>query len=344
MAVAGIATMALVLVGSFQLVEVPAIAGSTYEAAFTEAGGLESGAPVLVAGQEVGEVQSVDLESPLVTVSFTAKDVTFGRDTKASITTTTLLGGRGLKIEPRGDGQMGSGDTIPVERTEAPYSVSEGLEDLTGETSQIDTQKVKEALNTFSDTFEQTPEEITPALEGITRLSRTLNSRDEALESLLRRANNVSGVLKEHTDELTKLIIDGNALLGELQARREALRDLLVNTSRAADQVSGLVEDQGGRLKPALTELRHTVDILNRNEGNIVSAVERVSSFIVGLGEGLGSGPWFSGAADVAGTGTAIFPTHEFVPSLAVPTEPAPPGSIPTLPSVPGLLGVGGNG
>ncbi|WP_028933826.1 MCE family protein [Pseudonocardia spinosispora] len=339
----GIAILLVLLFGSFQLAALPVFAGTTYKAVFDEAGGLTAGDKVKVAGTEVGKVSSVDLEDGDVVVTFTARDVTLGQRSTAAITTQTLLGERDLALVSTGPGAMGSGDTIPIERTRSPYNLTDDLNELSDRTSQIDTVQVGKALDAFSQAFTDTPDDIKPTFDGLTRVSRTINERNEALQTLLHHAEQATGVLRQHTGQLTTLIGDGNQLLEELDARRQAIHQLLVSTKDVTDQVSGLVHDQNDRLKPALDELNRTMEILRRNEGNLTSAVGRVAAFITPLGEGLAGGTWFQGFGDLSGSVATKFPTNNFIPGAPVPIKPAPKGSIPTVPSVPGLLGVGGN-
>lgn len=345
-AIAGLAILAVLLFGSFQLASLPVFAGSTYQARFTEGGGLKTGDTVRMSGTAVGDVTKVDLEDGDVVVAFTAKDVRLGDLTTSSIKTQTLLGERFLNIESRGAATMAAGDEIPLDRTTAPYSISEGLEDLTERTGQVDIQQVGNALDSISGAFAETPEEIGPAFEGIARLSETIASRDQALRDLFKRAEQVTGVLKDHTGELQTLISDGNKLLTELEARREIIRELLVRTRAATDQITGFVGEQRERLAPALQELNGVLEILQRNEGNITSAVERVAGFITGLGEGLASGPWFNAHGDLGGIPATVFPANEFIPGLALPAPPQQHQgeTLGGLPSVGELVpGLGGN-
>lgn len=337
--IVGIAVVLLVLFGSFQLVGLPFIAGTTYEARLVESGRLKAGDTVVVAGTEVGEVQSVeiDTEAADVEVMFTAKGVVLGDLTSASVKTATVLGERRLALEPRGARTMNAGDVIPTSRTTPGYSVSRTVEDLTRRTSEIDSGQVGKALDTFSETFKNTPDDIEPALTGVSRLSQTIASRDDELRLLLDRAESVTGLLRKHTGDLTRIITDGNLLLGELERRRGAIRELLVTATQAADQATGLVKEQQDILKPALDELNGAVSVLRRNEQNISSAVQRVSGFITGLGEGLSAGPNFSGHTDV-GEVPGYFPVANFIPGLALPL-PQTPGA----PSLGGLLGNGAN-
>ncbi|MFR9806823.1 MCE family protein [Pseudonocardia sp. RS010] len=340
-----LAGLAALLFGSFQLAEIPLFAGSTYHARFAEGGGLKSGDKVRMSGSEIGKVTDVDLEDGDVVVTFTAKGVRLGDLTSSAIKTQTLLGERYLNVESRGAESMSAGDTIPVERTTSPYSLTEGIEDLSRTTGEVDMAQVGNALDSISDAFRGTPEEIGPAFEGVARLSETLASRDQALRDLFARAEQVTGVLKDHTGELQNLITDGNALLDELQARRAIIRELLVRTTAATDQLSGFVDEQHDRLAPTLTELNQVLAILQRNNGNISSAIERVAGFITGLGEGLASGPWFNGHADLAGIPLTVLPVNDFVPGLALP-DPGHTFNGETLGGLPGvgdLVGLGGN-
>ncbi len=91
-------------------------------------------------------------------------------------------------------------------------------------------------------------------------------------------------------------------------------------------------------MKPALTELNATLELLRRNQSNIVSAVSQVASFITGFGEGVASGPWFQGSLDAA---VGAVGTHDLVPQIPLPAgQPQP--LTPTLPSLGDLLGLNG--
>ena len=323
-ALVGIVAILAVLFGSFQVAALPFIAGSSYEAEFVDGGGLKSGDEVDVAGTKVGKVTDVSIDGPNALVTFTAKDVTLGQSTTAIIETQTLLGERRLKIVPSGPGEMAAGDTIPLQRTQAPYSITQAIEDLTSKTSQIDNQSVSKALDTFSQTFKNTPNDIEPAFVGLSRLSQTVSSRDTELQQLLARAESVTGLLKDHTAQVTDIIQQGNLLLGELEQRRQVIHELLVETTQAADQASGFINEQNGILKPALDQLNQAMVLLHRNEGNTVAALQRISSFITGLGEGLSSAPIFTGAADLGAVPGTDFAPQQFFTGL---TQPAPPAA-----------------
>ncbi|MEU7812024.1 MCE family protein [Pseudonocardia sp. NPDC049154] len=316
-ALVGVGSILVIIFGSFQIAAMPFIAGSSYEAVFSEAGGLNVGDKVKLAGTEAGQVTDVTLEDGDVVVTFTVKGVSLGDESVATIGTQTLLGERNLEVTSRGGGELSASGRIPLERTTPPYSITEGIEDVTRRTGEIDTRRVGDAMDVFAETFRDTPDDLSAAFGGISRISRTIASRDDALRALLDKANGVSGILSERSAQLSTLLVDGNSLLGELQGRREVIASLLRDTTRVTEQIVALNDEQRNRLQPALADLNHTIDILQRNEGNIGAAIKRVSTFITGLGEGLQHGTSFTGYGELGGLG--VFPTAQFVPSLTLP-------------------------
>ena len=299
-AVFSIVGMLLAIAGSFQLAKLPFISGATYSAQFAELGGLKNGDPVQVAGVQVGKVTDLDLDGSHVTVTFTAKHVDLGKETRASIKTGTLLGARFVALEPDGEGTLASGATIPLSRTTAPYDLSADLTDIAGHTREIDLDSVANAMRTFSATIEQSTDEFGPAFTAVTDIATAVNTRDAALRQLFKRAEHVTGTFQERTKQITQLISDGSKILQELQLRRQVLSRLIRNASAVADQVSGLVRDNRSTLKPALGQLTRLLSVLRTNQDNLQVAIKRAAAFITGLGEGVASGPYFTGHLDLA--------------------------------------------
>ena len=88
---------------------------------------------------------------------------------------------------------MEEGTQIPLERTVSSYDVVTAFSDLTRTTERIDTDQLAASLDVLATEFADTPENVRTALDGLSRLSRTIASRDEKLRELLRSANSVTG-------------------------------------------------------------------------------------------------------------------------------------------------------
>lgn len=267
--------------------------GDTYAAAFTEAAGLKPGEEVRIAGVKVGTVRNVDLEGDHVRVEFRIDPgVTFGAQSRAEIKIKTLLGQHYLAIVPHGRGRQSPDDEIPTSRTTPPFDVVPAFSKLTRQTEKIDTKQLAKAFDTISNTFKNSPPEVRGSLRGLSRLSRTVASRDDDLRELVRHTNRVSGVLAGHTREFTKLIGDGDKLLRELRKRRAVIHDLLVNTVIFANQVNGLIKDNRAQLKPALDHLNSVIKVLNKNQGNLDNALNLLGPYIREFTDVVGTGRW----------------------------------------------------
>jgi phospholipid/cholesterol/gamma-HCH transport system substrate-binding protein len=267
---------------------------TTYQADFADAGGLAPGNSVVVGGLTMGQVESVALQGNHVHVTFSiSHGGTLGQETGATIGTATLLGTKELEVNPAGTGTLAAGSTIPLDRTQSPYNLDQVLSTLTNKASAINTQQVAQAFNTISTTFQNSPPELRSALSGVERLSQTIASRDNELTSLLSSASNVTGLLATRSQQIGILINDGNQLMQTLYERRAQIQQLLVNVTAVIDQVKGLAVDNQQKIGGALTQLQDTVNLLNQNSGQITKTIQGLQRYSLGLGEIIGSGPWF---------------------------------------------------
>lgn len=291
----GLAVLVILLVAALNIESLPLIGGgNTYHAAFSEAAGLKAGDEVRIAGVKVGKVEKVDLDGAHVRVDFRVDDgVHFGPRTRAAIKIKTALGAKYLALQPEGDGQLAAGSQIPLSRTQAPYDVTAALGDLSDTVGQIDTQRLAKAFNTLSATFADSPPEVKASLRGLTRLSKTVSSRDEKLRELLHHAKGVTGVLAARNEEFTTLLADGDKLLEEVKARRQVIHQLLLNTVRLSDQLTALVQENQEQLQPTLDHLHNVVRVLVDNQRNLDRSIHLLEPFVREFTDTLGSGRWF---------------------------------------------------
>lgn len=183
---------------------------------------------------------------------------------------------------------------IALDRTNSPYSLTDALGDLTTTTSELDTEQINESLEALSDSLQDTPPEIRGALDGMTRLSQSINARDESLSQLLERAEGVTGILAERSDQVNELIVEANSLFGELSLRRDAITQLIANISAVSRELTGLVQDNQAQMGPTLEVLNRVTENLQANKENIAGALDGLGPYISALGESVASGPFFN--------------------------------------------------
>ncbi|EHY90061.1 MCE family protein [Saccharomonospora azurea] len=293
-ALVGITLMLLGTLAALNSDDLPLIGGgTTYRAEFSEAAGLQTDDEVRIAGVRVGEVTDIELDGAKVLVSFKVSDAWLGDRTTAAIKIKTLLGQKFLALDPRGEETLDPSDTIPLDRTAAPYDVLEAFRDLSETVDEIDVDQLAESFDVLSDTFADTPDDVRGALEGLSELSDTIASRDAELAELLDGTRQVSQTLADRDGELATLIEDGNALLEELSAREEAIRAMLTGTRELSEQLRGLVDDNDEQLEPVLAQLDKLTDMLERNQDSLSQGIENFAPFVRVFNNTIGSGRWF---------------------------------------------------
>ncbi|MFF2507116.1 MCE family protein [Streptomyces sp. NPDC058067] len=291
----GLSVLALLAVAAFNADSLPLIGdGETYSAAFSEAGGLKPGDQVTIAGVKVGKVENVDLDGDHVKVTFKVKgDPAFGTRTGAAIRVRTILGAKYLALRPEGPGQLKPGSEIPLRRTTPAYDVVQAFSDLTTTTEKVDTDRLATALDTLSTTFQDSPAEVRASIKGLSKISRTVASRDQALGELLDHANGVTGVLAEHSKDFSALVKDGDKLFKEISRRRQAIHKLLKSSVTLGIELSGLVDDNDKEIGPALRGLNRVVRMLERNQASLDRSVKLLAPYVRVFGNTLGNGRWF---------------------------------------------------
>jgi phospholipid/cholesterol/gamma-HCH transport system substrate-binding protein len=290
-----LAVIAALILAAFRAQDLPVIGGGdTYYADFAEAGGLKVNDEVRIAGVRVGKVEDVALEGDHVRVTFRVDSgAEFGPETAAAIKVKTLLGAMFLALEPAGEGQMPEGDAIPVERTSSPYDVVDAFSGLAQTSERIDTDQLAQSLTTLADLTRNTPEEFRAALDGVSRLSATVASRNEKINDLLGNLERVSTVLDDRDQDIVALMKDSDVLFRALVARREAVHNLLVSTTSLSKELTALVQQSRDDLEPALEHLENVVDVLNKNEDNLDNSLRLMAPFYRVFANTLGNGPWF---------------------------------------------------
>ena len=285
---------ALVLVSvNFERIASAFSSSVTYTAYFGDTGGLETGDKVFLAGVHVGDVEGVALDGDKVEIKFGVDGPALGVDTELAIKTLTVLGRKFLDVTPRGDKELPEGEPIPIEQTSTPYLLTDALGDLSTTVSRLDTDQVTNALDTLSQTLDQTAPNLSAALSGVSRLSDTVGTRDHMVKDLFHNAESLTTVLGDRSQQINKLLLDSNTLFGALDHRRQAIDTLLVNLSAVTAQVASLVDDNEGQLRPVLDQLNSVTELLNQRKDDVKRAILPASQYATSLGESVASGPFY---------------------------------------------------
>jgi phospholipid/cholesterol/gamma-HCH transport system substrate-binding protein len=152
--------------------------------------------------------------------------------------------------------------------------------------------------------------EVKSSFTGLSRLSKTISSRDEGITKLLARSRNVTKLLDERKGDLVHLMKEADLIFQELQNRKQVIHELLVSANQLAVQLEGVVEDNTQQLKPTLDKLEDVLNFLHAREDQIETLVHNYGPYVNILGNIVGSGPWFDAYVPNI---TGVF-TGEFLP------------------------------
>jgi phospholipid/cholesterol/gamma-HCH transport system substrate-binding protein len=188
---------------------------------------------------------------------------------------------------------MDPDQTIGTDRTTSPYDVLEAFRGLAETVDDIDTGQLSKSFNVISETLANTPEELTGALSGLSRLSDVIAKRDSEIAHLLSNTRQVSETLADRDEQLVKLMKDGNVLLAELSKRKQAISSLLEGTQELAVQLNGLVDDNARQLGPVLKQLDTLTTMLDRNKKALGEGFKAFAPFVRQFNNVLGNGRWF---------------------------------------------------
>jgi phospholipid/cholesterol/gamma-HCH transport system substrate-binding protein len=294
--VVGVLVVAMVLVVLFNAHAVLSRVNSyQLEAMFTEAGNLQAGNDVRLAGRPIGRVTAVELEGSAVLVKMDIdRGIALRGETTAQAKTATALGVKYVALFPAGTGVLKSGDRIPLSRTRSAYDITNALQELTATARGVDTAQLSAMLDEATATFSKTPREFGRALEGVRGLSAAIAERDAELQQMFRSAAVVSQVLDERKTQVQRLITDGNQLAIQLTVQRISIEKMIYNLNRVAGQLQLLVEFGRTQLRPALVELNQLLDLLLKNRQNLQAMLSSLAPVARGLAESVASGPFFT--------------------------------------------------
>ncbi|WP_454164890.1 MlaD family protein [Gordonia iterans] len=288
----GVTVLIMLTLSSFYLKDLPLVGASPqYTVQFDEAAGVKPGNEVRVAGVKVGEVTAVDLDGDRVLMRLRVANTWIGDKTQATIQIKTVLGQKYIALNPMGTKRADPREVLTD--TVAPYDVVEAFSDAADQIENVDTDQVAEALGKLSDVFRASAKDVGPALDGISRLSQTIASRDAEVERLLKATRSSAKILADRNEEFTRLIAGAGVLLQELNNRQQAISSLLKSTEALSKALTGIVRDNEKQIGPVLKSLEGVTTLLTSQNANLRSSIQNLAPFYRLYANVLGNGRWF---------------------------------------------------
>ncbi|NKZ07572.1 MlaD family protein [Actinomadura latina] len=277
--------------------------GYTMSGEFSDAAGLKKGQDVRVAGVKSGRVTSVepDFEHGRIIVTWHVNaGIDLGPKTRAEIQTTTLLGGRYLRLsgpvsKPYLADVPESRRRIPLARTSVPFTVPEALEGAQNIVGRLDEKSIDKLLTEINKIKSPGAQKLNRILVNIQDLSRMLNDSYPQIQRLIESSKTITGTLASKDDQLREIINSSQVLLQTLVRRRNELAATIGQGNRTVQTLSNVISKNQRQLDTLLsnlhlltTRLAPNMDALNTNFSLLGPTFQQVANL-------KGNGPWIEG-------------------------------------------------
>lgn len=279
-----------VLVGAMLLFKALGFGYRHYTAEFLQAASLRSGQPITVAGIPVGNVTSMKLVGDHVEAGLKVRDdVRLGKDTRASIRVTTILGSRYLDLRPEGPGSI-PGKTIDLAHTDVPYDLQATLRDVTTTFDEVDFSNVAQSLSVLGRQLDGLPDVVPQAMQNIQTLSSIIGDRRDQLGTLLASTEKITNTLRRQQAGIGNLINQGQDLIGEFVVRRATFHAMMQSLANMVQQLSKIVVTNRSQLDDMLKTVHELTDMLAQHDDLLRNILQIAPVTLRGVANATGTG------------------------------------------------------
>ncbi|BDB41496.1 MULTISPECIES: MlaD family protein [Mycobacterium] len=263
-----------VLIGTMLAIHAFGAGYRHYTAEFLQAASLRPGNPITVAGIPVGEVTSMELVGDHVEAGLKIKnDVALGKDSKASIRVTTILGSRYLALYPDGNGSLAN-NTFDLSHTDVPYDLQAALQDATTTFEQVDSDRFAQSLTVLGKQMQGLPEVVPQAIANIDSLSSIIAQRRDQLGQLLKSTEQVSNTLRRQQAGIGNLVNQSQDLLGHFAARRAVFHSLMRSITTLVETMNDIVVNDRAGVDGLLKDVHEFTDLMARHDDLLRSLLQ----------------------------------------------------------------------
>jgi len=264
----GVAMVIVGLVAALVVVGLYVFSPGTYKvkADFDEAGLLQNGDSVRVAGIQVGTIKKISLKSDHVEVDMAVNSGTWiGDESRADVKMLTVVGGSYLDVTPIGSKKLGSAH-IPASRTSVPYSLMETFQSITPKLSQVDASPLRDTLSQLQTGFSQNPGAIKQDLQTMQSMLINLNNNQDNFGAMLKMAAEYTSNLNNNGAVVTSIVSNLSYFISQVGSFSTKWQYMF-------DHLTGFLERLGGALADYQTDvdpLVRQVDDIGRQFGPLM--------------------------------------------------------------------------
>jgi phospholipid/cholesterol/gamma-HCH transport system substrate-binding protein len=264
----------------------------TVHARFPSAAGIGKGAPVLVAGVQVGSVGAIHVDGNSVVADLALNNgVVLPQKTAAAIEVETVLGVLDVTLEPRSgwdhpltNGAMITDTTIPVE--------FQDLENTAGNLLQkSDVAAFNQLLESLQGVTQDKQAEVAAIISGLDRFTGAIDQRQSQVSSLIDSADQVAATVAQRDQQLGSLVDSLAEVVQGLASHSSELSALIENTEAVAAQTASLVGDNQPQLQGLISNLGSVLGVIQQHQDDLAEAVSYIDAAVTGFQSIATAGP-----------------------------------------------------
>ena len=257
---------------------------------FIQAAALLPKNPVTVAGIPVGTVTGMRLNGDFVTVDMRVQNnIDIGKDSRAVIMVTTILGSRYLALHPGGGGPL-ENKTIDLNHTEVPYDLQQALQDVAVNYGEVNTDNLASAIEVLGKQIEGLPPLIPKAMENLKKLSTVMADRRDQFGSMLKTMDLVTATLRRQQTSIGSMVNQGNELLGEFVMRRAAFHAMMQSLTDLVNVLDDTIIDDRAEIDELLANVNTLSGLMAKNDGMLRGILQSAPVALRGLANATGTG------------------------------------------------------
>ena len=238
----------------------------TYYAEFANVSGLKDRNFVRIAGVEVGQVKSVDVQpDSTVRVEFSTDDsVVLTEGTRAVIRYDDLIGGRYLTLEEGAGGlkRLPPGATIPVSRTQPALDLDALIGGFRPLFRALNPDQINALSGQLITAFQGEGSTIGSVLSQTAALTSTLADRDQLIGQVITNLNTLLGSLGDQGQQFAKTVDSLSQLVEGLANRRQDISNAVAYANAAAGSIADLLTQARPPLQKVVYEADRTAGIV----------------------------------------------------------------------------------
>ena len=284
-----LAAIAILLAGLVILTKV----GPGYKrvsADFIQAAALLPKNPVTVAGIPVGTVTGMHLNGDHVTVDLRIQNnIDLGKDSRAVIMVTTILGSRYLALHPGGGGPLAD-NTIDINHTEVPYDLQQALQDVAINFGEVNTDQLARAVEVLGKQIQGLPPMIPKSMDNLKRLSKVMADRRDQFGSMLKTMDLVTATLRRQQTSIGAMVNQGQQLFGEFVTRRAAFHQMIQALNSLINVLDDTIVTDRAQVDALLGNMNTLSGLLKQHDDMLASLLQSAPVALRGIANSTGTG------------------------------------------------------